>query len=219
MTLTFLLSFIFLLSRFYHADGLWFPINTVKVEGRYQHVSRKEVADVLSPYLKDGFWGISLAHVGKQLRDNGWVKKAHLERVWPDTLRVKIEEHEPWLRFGQNTLIDKEGNLFSLPQEKIPNSIPLLRSETGLTKDLLQEFEKISKILSEAHIVLVELYKGRTTLKLNTKTGMQLVTSSQTFLDELQRFVDVYPTITQEKKAQIVRIDLRYRHGMAVQWK
>lgn len=206
-------------AQFFHSDSIWFPINTIKVEGQFRFVRKQYVESVVTPYLRQGFWGINLAHIGKELRDSGWIKKAHLERVWPDTILVKITEHEPELRLGDNTLVDKDGSLFTPSPVSIPDSIPLVRSDTGLTKDLLQQFKKISNILGRAQLKVVQFDKGRTTLTLNTSKGLQLVASQKSFASELQRFVDVYPTIAKEKKTQIARIDLRYRHGMAVQWK
>lgn len=206
-------------SRLYHTGNVWFPIETVKVQGQFRFIRRQYVESIVTPYLNQGFWGINLAHIGKELRDSGWIKTARLERVWPDTLLVKITEHEPELRLSENTLVDKDGTIFTASPKSIPMSIPMLHSEAGLTKELLQQFKKISNILARADLKVVLFDEGRTTLTLNTSKGMQLVASQKGFVSELKRFVDVYPTIAKEKKSQIARIDLRYRHGMAVQWK
>lgn len=215
----FFLGALFVATQSFHSDGLWFPITTVKVEGKFVNVTRKDIAKVVTPYLKEGFWGISLSHISNTLRDNPWIKQARLKRVWPETILVAIKEREPLLRFGDGSVVDDHGELFSPPKGSLPANLPMIKSEAGLKKELLQEFEKISKILARAHISLTELDKNRSSMKLNTGKGMLLVTSNKSFVMELERFVDVYPTIAEEKKARMVRVDLRYRHGMAVQWK
>ncbi len=50
-------------------------------------------------------------------------------------------------------------------------------------------------------------------------SGMTLVTSYPNFSKELERFVVVYPSLSEERQLHLAKIDLRYQHGMAVQWK
>jgi hypothetical protein len=40
-------------------------------------------------------WEVDLGETANALERHPWVKKARVHRVWPDQLRVELEEHEP----------------------------------------------------------------------------------------------------------------------------
>ena len=68
--------------------------------------------------------------------------------------------------------------------------------------------------LSVTRVVLDE----RRALKLELNHGLEVVLGRQDKAARLQRFVRVYPKVM-DKIDRILRVDLRYPHGLTVEWK
>ena len=74
------------------ADAERFPITTIKVAASYQRVTHKELENVLAKYLSASFFSLPVAQLQTELSALNWIDTAYVERVWPDTLKIKIVE-------------------------------------------------------------------------------------------------------------------------------
>ncbi len=93
-----ILSAFLLLGRLayqYLGDADRFPITTIKVAATYQHVSHKELETILAHYLNASFFSLPVHQLQQELNQLEWIDLAYVERVWPDTLKIKLEEKIP----------------------------------------------------------------------------------------------------------------------------
>lgn len=74
-------------------------------------------------------------------------------------------------------------------------------------------------LLATTNMDIAELsLSERFAWQVQLKNGIELNLGRQEFIDRLQRFIDVYPLLTQQEKA-VKYVDLRYDTGVAVGWK
>lgn len=196
-----------------------FPITKVKIKGDYRYVSKDFLTHSISPYLHAGFLGVMPSQMEETLVRHPWIDKAEVRRIWPDSLEVFIVERRGVMRLPSGQVVDVNGELFKPKPEELPKDLPLVITGEQFSFGLLQEVEKISKILSTVPLFVRKLEKDYSTVRLELTTGLLLVLSTENTLNELQRFVLVFDALTREKTTPIAQIDLRYQHGMAVQWK
>lgn len=196
-----------------------FPISTVKVESDYVHLSEKRIINIVKPFLKSGFIGISTAELERVLKDETWVGDVSLFRKWPKTLVIKIKEKRAVAVNQDGMLLDEKGDLLTSRPENGHENLPLLSGPRGEEKQLLQDYKKISKMLGKIALTLKKLDYGPTGVTLVSSTGLVIMLNQHKLFSELKRFLQVYPVIARNREDKMVRVDLRYRHGIAVQWK
>ena len=86
--------------------------------------------------------------------------------------------------------------------------------------DVLQIYQKLSKLLSiyGLHAASLQL-RDNQAWELSLTNGIRLYLGKQDLEERLQRFCRAFPAIFADKPEQLLSVDLRYAHGLAVHWK
>ncbi len=207
------------LAYFYLADARRFPINTVKIAANYQHITHKQLELVLSDYLNASFFSLSCRALEKDLLALDWSAQVEVERTWPDTLKITLVEKSP-VAIWNNALMTINGELFNVGKEHLDNTLPRLSGPDQQQIDVLQIYQKLSKLLSTygLHAASLQL-RDNQAWELFLTNGIQLRLGKRDLELRLQRFCRAYPVVFADKPEQLSSVDLRYAHGMAVQWK
>lgn len=213
---------LFLLARLiylYVADPYRFPINTVKIEATYQHISHQELESILSEYLEHSFFSLPVSRLHARVNALDWVESARVERFWPDTLKISLVEKIPVATWNDG-LLTENGEVFNEGGVNETASMPHLRGPSNQQQEVLQVYKKMSKILSMTGLVVavLELRKNHA-WELVLANGVQLRLGKRDLETRITRFCKAYPAVFADKAEQLSSVDLRYPRGMAVQWK
>lgn len=201
------------------ADAHRFPISTVKIAANYQHITRKQLELVLANHLNASFFSLSVRRLHKDLLDLGWTDRVYIERIWPDTLKITLKEKSP-VAIWNNALMTEDGELFNAGKEQTDATLPRLSGPEQQQTDVLQIYQKLSKLLSiyGLHAASLQL-RDNHAWELSLTNGIQLRLGKRDLEKRLQRFCRAYPVVFADKPEQLSSVDLRYARGMAVQWK
>ncbi|MGM9452601.1 cell division protein FtsQ/DivIB [Legionella bozemanae] len=216
------LSAIFLACRlgyYYVSDAGRFPVTTIKVAANYEHVTHKELESVLSKYLSNSFFTLSVRALESELNELSWIDTATVERVWPDTLKIRLVEKKP-VAIWDNALMTEDGRLFN--EGAVPEglNLPRLKGPLSQQAEVLQVYKKLSKILSMYGLNATGLYlRENQSWVLLLGNGIKIYLGKKELEERLLRFCKAYPAVFAEKIEQLSSVDLRYPRGMAVQWK
>lgn len=92
----------------------FFAIKQVEVEGT-QRTSREELLATIAEKTNGVLWQAPIDEIREVLKRNPWIRDAEVRRQFPDKLRVKISEREPFAlaRRSDNTVvwIDRDGTV------------------------------------------------------------------------------------------------------------
>jgi cell division protein FtsQ len=196
----------------------WFPLKVIQVEAPYQHVSKQVIQSRLQPYITQSFLFIDKKAMEHALQTLPWVKFVRVSKKWPDTVVVDIKERIPIARFNESGLIDDTGSVY-YPKKLTQFKLPQLIGIDGSAKDLLQDFKKMSKMLGNVSLTLDMLKKETTYTTLSMKDGFDVILSNNNSIQQLERFIRIYPELANHKSRSLQRVDLRYKHGLAAQWR
>src|SRR5262249_3145966 len=107
------------------------PIQRAEISGKFVHVSRVQIEQVLAPFARQGYVSINLAKVKRALEQIRWIDHVRVGRDWPDGVRVFVIEQTAVARWGTNGLLNTRGELFLPDARDLPADLPELNGPEG----------------------------------------------------------------------------------------
>jgi len=203
----------------YLADATRFPISKVKITANYEHITRKQIESVLSNYTTASFFSLPARQLQQDFLALDWSDKVYIARVWPDTLQITLVEKSP-VAIWNDSLMTKEGELFNVGKGSVEISLPRLAGPSQQQTNVLQIYQKLSKLLSMYGLQAASLQlRENQAWEMSLTNGIQLRLGKRDLEKRLVRFCRAYPAVFADKPEQLSSVDLRYARGMAVQWK
>ena len=203
----------------YCSDVNRFPINTVKIAASFQHITRSQLELVLSAYQTKSYFTLPVSRLQHELLAFDWAGEVHVKRIWPDVLNIKIVEKEPLAKWN-SSLITAEGQLFNVGAGYDPSGLPILKGPDVQSKEVLQIYQKLSKLLETfgLNVKMLQLYENQS-WDLTLTNGIYLHLGKQDIEKRLERFCKAYHGVFADKASLVARVDLRYERGMAIRWR
>lgn len=196
------------------------PIGRVSVEGDLHYVSRAEVQQRIAPLIQTTFFGVDLAAMRSELEAMPWIAEAHVRKVWPDQLIVHLDEQLPVARWGDQALLNNQGQAFAPGQVAGYEYLPKLWGPQRAQQRVMQQYQMFSQLLRPLDFTVASLeMRERGSWYLTTGQGLELLLGRDHVVDKMRRFVSVYDAALKEHIANIARVDLRYPNGLAVAWR
>jgi cell division protein FtsQ len=195
-------------------------VNSVRVAGEFNHVSRNTLERVVADQITKGFFEVDVEAVRVASRALPWVREASVRRVWPDSLHVAIVEREPVARWNAHDLMERDGTLFQPHGGVRELDLPELFGPPESEREVLAAHGRFRSVLGP-------LGGGIERLRLLARGGWRLVLANGTTLvladgqDDatLKRFARAAAKEIAEHLDQIEQVDLRYAGGFAVRLK
>lgn len=196
------------------------PIRYVRTEGVFQYLSKEELKAALMPLVTTSIFDADMQQIHATVAKLPWVKSVAVERVWPDTIDIKVHERKAYVRWGQKGLLTEYGELFMPSNVDQFQSLLLVEGPKEQEAKTLEIMEGVRIALEDQSLDLAEFsINDREAWTIKLKTGLEIVLGSTGQLNKLQRFLDTLPILGQEKIAAMQVVDLRYPNGYAVSWK
>lgn len=201
-------------------DPKQFPIKSIKVQASYQHLDRRQLGQMIFPFINRGMFHLNASQLKEQLEALPWVGGVEIHRAWPDAVIIKIAEQRAVARWGDDQLLNDQGELFQPPKHSFPSDLPLFEGSERQIKDLWENYQLMSAAIAPLGLKIVNLdATERESFTLVLNNGLRLFLGRNKPLSRLERFVKVYPHIFAEKDKSAESADLRYENGVSVKWR
>ena len=203
----------------------YFPIKEINVriaqdsenEQILQYITLDQINQLIKNELEGNFISVNLTAVREAFVKLPWVREAKINREWPHSLNVVLEEHRAVAYWGDHALVNTYGEVFrvtanmNLPTFTGPNE--------ASAQEVAQQYRRFNKLLTPldqqiAEISLTSRYAWR--LRLNNGTILEL--GRNEVEERLARYVSVYNhSIARWNQQQpLTYVDLRYPNGFAI---
>lgn len=203
----------------YLSDANRFPVTTIKVAASYQHVTHKELEGILAKHLDASFFSLPVTRLQNELNALHWIDTVYIERVWPNTLKIKLVEKKP-VAVWHKTLMTEDGKLFDGGENLSDFDLPRFYGPESSQLEVLQTYQKLSKILTGYGLTAFGLHlRDNQSWVIVLASQIKIYLGKKDLEERLLRFCKAYPAVFAEKADQLASVDLRYPRGMAVQWK
>ncbi len=214
-----------------------FPLRVVRVQavqGELSRLTQAQLDEALAGRVSGNFFGLDLDAVRNTLGALPWVRKVAVRRSWPDRLDVAIEEHVVLARWGDDRLVNVQGEVFEGEDEQRA-ALPLLFGPAASERQVTERYRAFKNILAPLgadieprQVLLSRRYAWRVRLanglvvELGRDTGQDGVSAAtsapaqMSVTERLSRFAQVYPQTLGQLRRRLDYVDLRYPNGFAL---
>ena len=198
--------------------GRW-PLRTLRLQGQLERVDDARVQQTLLPYAQRGFFAVRLADAQAAVAQLPWVEHAEVRKRWPDVLEVRIVEHQPFARWGENRLLSDHGRLFPAAHIEVPAGLPQLGGPDDRVAEVVALYNETRELFAPSGIDVRGLTLDRRgSWQLSLAGGTTVVVGSSEARLRLARFARLLPQLLSQRQQPLARADLRYTNGFALTW-
>ena len=200
------------------ASDRW-PIRWLELNGEFQRVSAEQLRATLTPHIDSSFFTVNLRELDAAARRIPWVSSVHIQKNWPDTVGVSIEEYEPVAHWNTGQLISDHGQAFAVPEADEIQGLPWLLGPESRLEEVLDSWTEFSDLLLPLGLEISRLkldQRGSWSLSLDNGTQVRLGRESP--MDRLERLTQSWESLMHGQQDPPQDIDLRYTNGFAVFW-
>jgi len=190
------------------------PVNQLVLTNKLEHITYGMVEAEIAPWFPEGYIYIDINAIKDQLQKMVMVSQINVEKVWPNTLNISIEEERPVATWNGKSMLSEKGDILPLALEEL--ELPKLKGADSESKLVMQHFLLFSRWGKRHQLNLVGLQHSSAGWKLEYNAGFQIWLDNNKAMKNLQQLEHV---INQFQISQIRRIDMRYEQGFAVDWK
>ncbi|MDX1667853.1 MAG: cell division protein FtsQ/DivIB [Limnobacter sp.] len=203
-----------------------FDLKTIEITGQTERVNLIGFENQVVPKVGGSFFSVDLLQVRRLVESQPWIRKAVIQRAWPNGLKVSVEAHKPLALWGESQMVNTYGEVFSANLAEATELEELARLEGPLGSELL-----VSKMFTDASASLndIGLHPVRVTLSdrygwmFQTEQGIRIELGREQedlgIEDKLARLKRIYPSLSRNLMSTMEVIDMRYPRGLAVKGK
>lgn len=210
--------------------GLWavrhpvWTLAAVEVHGDLKHQNEAGFRAHLGADLRGSFLTLSLTEVKAVFESVPWVRKALVQREFPNRLRVTLEEHQPvaWWEQGDETLlVNRQGEVFeATSDDESIDALPVLAGPKGQAVQVMALHGRLTPLFEGLGMELQRLEltaQGSWRAELENGARIELGRGEP---DELYarvtRFAGTLSQVTRQHGRSLEAADLRYPAAYAV---
>ena len=200
------------------AKDRW-PIRWLDVDGVFERVNAEQVRAGLAPLVKGSFFTVDTVSMHAIVSKIPWVEQVSVQKVWPDTVKVVIEEHAPVAHWIDGNLLDGDGNPFQVPGADEIQGLPWLESPAGQMELVFENWQKFDDELAAIGQQIERLTldpRGSWSARLSGGTEVRF--GKGDIFKNLDRLVSAWAGLMHGQAIPPVSVDLRYTNGFAVLW-
>jgi cell division protein FtsQ len=196
------------------------PVERIDIANSLKRVTEQEIMAAAGPALDTGFLSVDLADVRQRVAAIGWVDTVSLRRIWPDTLRITVTEHQAAARWGDNGLLSTRGELFAEDLRREYLELPRLDGPEGSHRRIAEAYLAVRDRLARANLNLSVIRMDATgSFSIELAGGITVRIGRDEFDERIDRLFSVAVPSLETDFARVAYIDLRYPNGFAVGWR
>lgn len=201
------------------AAGRW-PVTRLTVQAEFRHVSAEQLRAVVLPDLGKGFFAMNLDKVQRAVAALPWVASVEASKRWPDTLLLRVVERQPFARWNGDSLIDRRGEVFKVPDAASYTTLPDLRGPADHMSEVIGFYADALKMFAGTSLKVAGVtLSDRGSWTLATTSGADIVLGDSEHAGvRLRRFLGAYSQVMAGHTSPFLYADLRYTNGFAVKW-
>jgi cell division protein FtsQ len=195
------------------------PIRWLEINGAFQRVSAEQLRANLSSEVGSSFFTVDLQALQDAATRISWVSAARVQKQWPDTIRVSVEEYVPVAHWNRGQLVADSGTPFAVPEADEIQGLPWLEGPEDRLQEVLHTWVGLDELLMPIGLEIARIrLDGRGAWSLVLDNGTQVQLGRDSTVERLERLLASWGPLMLQKDSPPLAVDLRYTNGFAVSW-
>lgn len=198
------------------------PVTSITVKGEMPYTRNADIEQALDTINLSNFIQLDVNEVQTLIAKLPWVYSVSVRKQWPNALNIYVVDQTPVALWNADFLINQYGQAFQADSDRLNHKLPAFFGPEGSEHTALANYRNFNKLLAFSDLAIDELVlTERFSWQLTLNDGISLNLGRENRIERIQRFVDVYPQIIEQKQEnqQVDYVDLRYDTGLAVGYK
>lgn len=200
-------------------------INVVQIEGNLANLSRSELEETVTRFVADSLVSLDLGLLKSSLEAQPWIHSAEVRRVWPDRLIIRVREELPIARWGEDQLLNQDGQAFAPPSIERHRSLPFLSGPDGTQELMMRQYLQFNQLLYPLGVRITDITLSERqawTIRFGNaaRTGVPVDVVARVgkddVLERMKRLVAFLEAVPAQELQSVASLDLRYTNGVAV---
>ena len=210
-------------------------LHPTEQDSELRFVSASSLNETVKGKLRGNFFFLDLDEVRQLVETAPWVRRARVQRVWPNALAIYVEEHQPLALWNENEMINTWGEAFAAYAGDLPEDavLPQLRGPEDAERLVVQRYAELARWFAPLRLRVKELaLSPRYAWEATLSDGMRLNLGRDPAADiadphgrpgalpfaaRIERFVENLPRLASTLNGRaIASADLRYPNGFAI---
>jgi len=208
--------------------GVWQLVQTIRtapaaqiaVVGELSKRQHAVLVQQLQPLVSAGYFTADLTQIRDGALSQPWVDQVTVTRQWPNGIVVRVLPRHPVARWGSGRLLSDQAVVFVEAEPVDRRDLPLLHGPASQSQLMMQQYQQINQWFSPLGLRLQELHlTERMTWFMKFDSGLRVIVDQEQTHTKLQRLSYLAQNGLDVAWPHVAAIDLRYRNGMALQWR
>lgn len=196
------------------------PVRNLHMQGSFGRVTPVEVQAAMAPGLQDSFLSVDLVELRGLVEALDWVRQAQVARQWPDTLVIRVTEHQVAARWGDTALISREGEVFASESRHVFPELPRLAGPPATEQRVVERYLELRRLLGTANLTLAAMsVDERGSWRMQLQGGQTIRIGREDVEQRLDRFFRLAAPLLRNEFDGVGHVDMRYTNGFSVGWR
>jgi cell division protein FtsQ len=205
----------------------FFAFRNIRLEGDVTRNSLATIRANASPRLAGNYFTLDLQTARGAFEAVPWVRHAVVQRVWPNRLVVRLEEHQPVAVWkgdeGNDRLVNHHGEVFDANVGDVEDEeLPEFSGSEAQASAILAMYRRLTPVFAPLDLMPMGLSLSEGgSWELSLDDGSTVVIGRGTDDEVVARCARFVGTVTQAVARQHrrwVHADLRHADGYALRW-
>jgi cell division protein FtsQ len=208
------------LAMLLYALGFWithapvFPVKKIRISGEMERVTAEQLKFIAEHELTGTFFTLDIDKTRGAFGKLPWVHQAQVRRVWPDTLEISVDEYVALARWGENGLVDVNGEWFDAASDQ---GLPVFYGPAGAQKDMAALYLRLRPVFAPSGLAIVRMFlSDRRAWSVELNNGVHIEFGRGDVENRAQRFASHWKGTLAKLPYAISYVDMRYPNGFAV---
>ena len=201
-----------------------FNLSAIQVQGDFSHNNVVTLRANVAPHLAGNFFTVDLIRTRSVFESVPWVRKAMVQRQFPNRLKVLLQEHQAIAYWGSESdlrLVNSFGEVFEANQGEVESDeLPLLNGPPDQARLVLGTYQLLAPLFDKLDAVLIRLEltgQGNWRARLDSGAVLELGQgSAEEIAARTQRFIATLSQVSARYGRDLESADLRYSNGYAL---
>ena len=195
-------------------DSAYFPIEKIHFHGQLKETNAVKLAEVAQKNITGNFFKADMNVLKEALMQDQWIESVQVQRLWPNTINVFVNERQVKARRHEGGLIDAKGIVFDAKTDKV---LPEMKAPPYMFAKMVIFQNKMAPLLQKQQLSLKSLEvseRGAWTVVLDN--GVMVKLGRRDLEPRLQRFVMYWQRDLAPLGQSLEYVDVRYHDGFAI---